>query len=105
LLVSFVLAARSAEFHGWISDAACGWNNARPAPEAKDCAVKCVRQGWAPVFVQDGRMDAFKLSDKTPAMPFIGDHVTVAGELKADVLTIRSLRRSPPPKAPSKPAK
>lgn len=96
------LAVCGAEFQGWISDAACGWNNARATPEAKDCAVKCVRQGWAPVFVQDGRMDAFKLADKAPAMKFVGDHVAVSGTLKGDLLTIQSIRPSPAPKPASK---
>lgn len=98
------MALPGAEFQGWISDAACGWNNARPGPEAKDCAVKCVRQGWAPVFVQDGRMEAFKLADKAPAMKFVGEHVAVTGELKGDVLAIKSIRPSPAPKPAPKPS-
>lgn len=103
VFLSLPAALAAAEFQGWISDAACGWNNARTAPEAKECAVKCVRQGWAPVFVQDGRMDAFKLADKAPAMKFVGDHVAVSGELKGDVLTIRSIRpTAPPPPAQKK---
>lgn len=102
--MGFAMAVSGAEFQGWISDAACGWNNARPGPEAKECAVKCIRQGWAPVFVQDGKMDAYKLSDKAPAMKFAGEHVAVSGDLKGDVLTIRAIRPSPPPRSGAKPS-
>lgn len=67
------------EMTGYISDAPCGWNNARPGKEAKECAQKCVRAGWDPVFVLDGQMNAYKINDKAIVLPYVGDHVTVAG--------------------------
>lgn len=90
------------EMTGYISDAPCGWNNARPRKEAKECAQKCVRAGWDPVFVRDGQMNAYKINDKAMVLPHVGDHVTVAGELKGDTLIVRKIRRSPPVVTPKK---
>ena len=52
LLLLTAAAAWPAEMKGYISDAACGWNNARPGNPAKECAQKCVKGGWDPVFVR-----------------------------------------------------
>ncbi len=94
----------AAEHKGWISDAACGWNNARPGKEAKECAFKCVREGgWAPVFVKDGLFDALKVSSKDKVMPFAGDYVAIDGEIKTGLIDIRSVRKLPAP--PPKPKK
>ena len=48
----FAVGVSAAEMKGYISDAACGWNNARNAKDAKECAQKCVKAGWDPVFVR-----------------------------------------------------
>lgn len=101
---AFVLLA--AEMAGYISDAPCGWNNARPGKEAKECALKCVRAGWDPVFVRDGQMGHVSIGNKKAVMPFVGDHVTITGEWKGDVLTVQKIRLSPPPPpAPPAPSK
>jgi hypothetical protein len=82
------------EMTGFISDAACGWNNARAAKEAKECALTCVKAGWDLVFVPDGQMDAYKVSDKSMALPFVGDHVIVGGQIKGDTLLLKNIRRN-----------
>ena len=64
LPVAFFVSASAAEMKGYISDAACGWNNARPGNPAKECAQKCVKGGWDPVFVRDGDFNAYKIPDK-----------------------------------------
>ena len=84
----------AAQITGYISDAACGWNNARPGKEAKECAEKCVRAGWDPVFVPDGQRETFKVSDKAKVLPYVGEHVVVLGELKGGQVWIKSIRRS-----------
>jgi hypothetical protein len=80
---------------GYISDAACGWNNARESKEAKECAQKCVRAGWDPVFVPDGSMNTYKVRDKTKVASFVGEHVVVSGKLDGDTLTSSTLKIAP----------
>lgn len=95
LLFAVSAALCSAELKGYISDAACGWNNARNAPEAKECAMKCVKGGWDPVFVRDGGMDVYKIADKSKAMAFVGDRVSITGVITKDSVTIRAIRKLP----------
>ncbi len=92
----------AAEFSGFISDAACGWNNARNDPHAKECARVCVKQGWAPVLVADGKFDAYKIANTDKAMPFVGEYVRIAGKLEGTTLTIASIRLASPPPPPAK---
>lgn len=93
----FLLAA---EFNGYISDEACGWNNAREGEEARECAEKCVKAGWPPVFVLDSGMKVFKITlpaNRQKVMPFVGVHVTITGELKGQELRVERVRNSPAP--------
>ena len=95
-----LLAFTAAEIQGYISDSACGWNNARPGKEAQECARKCVDAGWPPVLVRDGGMSVFKIDDKAIALPFVGEHVTITGEISGETVTIKKIRKSPaPPKS------
>jgi hypothetical protein len=95
LLLTVATLSWSAQMTGYISDAACGWNNARATKEARECAQKCVKVGWDPVFVRDGQMDVLKVADKSKVLPYVGDHVTINAERKGDTLTIKSIRRIP----------
>jgi hypothetical protein len=88
-------AASAAQMTGYISDSACGWNNARPGKEAKECAQKCVKLGgWPPVFVKDGQMEVLKISDKNVVMPYVGEHVSIVGTVKGDTLIVKTVRRT-----------
>ena len=101
LLVVFIAAA---EIQGYISDAACGWNNARPGKEAQECAKKCVDAGWPPVLVLDGGMSVLKIEDKAErakVLPFVGEHVTITGEMQGETVRVKTIRKS---QAPAKPA-
>ena len=91
----------AAELTGYISDAACGWNNAREGKEAKECARKCVDAGWDPVFVQDGGMNAYKIPQKALANPLVGEHVAITGEIKGDTLNIKAIRKVAPAAKPA----
>lgn len=101
ILCAFVITfgMQAAGMSGYISDAACGWNNARESKEAKECAQKCVKAGWEPVFILDGKMDAYKIRGKANVMPFIGDHVSISGKLDGDVVTVTAIRKFTSPKA------
>jgi hypothetical protein len=101
--VALAATLSGAEFSGYVSDAACGWNNARDDPHAKECARQCVRQGWAPVLVPDGKYDAVRIANKDKAAAFVGEHVTIQGRLDGGTLTIASIRASAPPPTAKKP--
>ncbi len=97
---TLLILLAAAEIQGYISDAACGWNNARPGKEAQECAKKCVDAGWAPVFVLDGGMSVFKIEEKAErakVLPFVGEHVTIAGEIQGEQLRVTAIRKSPAP--------
>lgn len=102
LSMAVALFANAAEMTGYISDAACGWNNARPAKEAKECAQKCVKAGWAPVFVRDGSMEVTQIRNAAKALSFVGDHVTISGTLAGDFVTIHRIRKAQPRTAPAR---
>ncbi len=96
-----VVLLAAAEIQGYISDAACGWNNARPGKEAQECARKCVDAGWPPVLVLDGGMSIFKIENKAEresVLPFVGEHVTITGEISGETLRVKAIRKSPAPK-------
>ena len=99
LLVCFLMAIGGnvfgATLKGYISDAACGWNNARESKEAKECAQKCVKAGWDPVFVPDGNMNTYKIRDKARVAAFVGEHVVVSGKLDGDTLSFTTIKKSP----------
>ena len=96
----FTVMLTAAEIHGYISDEACGWNNARPGKEAQECARKCVDAGWPPVLVRDGGMVVLKIEDKAErasVLPFVGEHVTITGEVVGENVRVRKIRKSPAP--------
>ncbi len=80
------------QWTGYISDAACGWNNARNSKEAKECARVCVKGGWDPVLVPDGSMNTVKFANKAKALPFVGEKVHIRGSMKKDLLTIEAIK-------------
>ena len=92
LLLAGGLTVCAAEMKGYISDAACGWNNARSTKEARECARKCVKAGWDPVFVRDGDMNAYKVRDKAKVLPFVGERVAVSGRIEGDTVLITKIR-------------
>ncbi len=96
-------AAFAEEMTGLISDAAGSWNHARAAKKAKECALGCVEAGWAPVFVPDGQIDAFKDSDKSMAGSWVMDkRAEIERHMKGQA---RALAKRPPSlkKFPSQP--
>jgi hypothetical protein len=97
IVLAMVLLSAS-EIHGYISDEACGWNNARPGKAAQECARKCVDAGWPPVLVRDGSVNVLKIEDKAQRQavrPFVGEHVTITGEIVGENVRILKIRKSP----------
>lgn len=93
LLVIFfcgiIYAADKGTWTGYISDADCGTkgNNADHA----ECAKKCVKAGAAPVFVVGDKVYTIKNPKKVAK--FIGDKVTITGELTGDAIDIEKISK------------
>ena len=61
--------------------------------EAKECAQKCVKGGWDPVFVRDGDFNAYKIPDKAKVMVFVGERVVVTGKIEGDRVSVQGIRK------------
>ncbi|MDP4283220.1 MAG: hypothetical protein Q8891_02260 [Bacteroidota bacterium] len=74
---------------GYISDAHCGakGNNAGHAA----CAKKCVKEGYAPVFVVGDKVYAISNPEKVDN--FIGDKVTIKGTITDDAIDIKKIKK------------
>ena len=80
----FVYAADKGTWTGYISDSHCGakGNSADHAA----CAKKCIKDGYAPVFVVGDKV--YAITDAKKVSKFIGDKVTISGTLTGDAIAI-----------------
>ncbi|MGH2565202.1 MAG: hypothetical protein ACRDE8_06010 [Ginsengibacter sp.] len=72
---------------GYISDSHCGakGNNAGHA----ECARKCVKEGYAPVFVVGEKV--YAINDPKKVADYIGDKVTITGTITNDAIDIEKV--------------
>jgi hypothetical protein len=90
VLFSFaVYAADKGTWTGYISDSHCGakGNNAGHA----DCAKKCVKDGYAPVFVVGDKV--YTINDPKKVSDYIGDKVTITGTITGSALDIEKISK------------
>jgi len=82
-------AADKGTWTGYISDAHCGakGNNAGHA----DCAKKCVKDGYAPVFVVGDKV--YTINDPKKVSNYIGDKVTITGTITGDAIDIEKISK------------
>jgi hypothetical protein len=92
LMVFFVFLGNATEKGKWtgiISDDHCG---AKAANEGHaDCAKKCIKDGKATVLVVGEKM--YKISDPKKVEEYIGQKVTIEGDLKDDVLEVSKVSK------------
>ena len=74
---------------GYISDSHCGakGNNAGHA----DCAKKCIKEGYAPVFVVGDKV--YAINDPKKVDKYIGDKVTIKGTITGDTIDIEKISK------------
>ena len=74
---------------GYISDSHCGakGNNAAHA----ECAKKCVKEGYAPVFVVGDKV--YAISDPKKVGDYIGDKVTITGTITDNTIEIEKITK------------
>ncbi len=91
-LVTFSFTAFAADkgtWTGYISDAHCGakGNNDGHA----DCAKKCVKEGYAPVFVVGDKV--YAISNPKRFSFYIADKVPITGAMTDDKLEIEKVTK------------
>jgi len=92
LVLIFSFAAYAADkgtWTGYISDSHCGakGNNADHAA----CAKKCVKEGYAPVFVVGDKIYTIKNPKKVSK--YIGDKVTITGTVTGDAIDVEKISK------------
>ncbi|MGH9728328.1 MAG: DUF5818 domain-containing protein [Candidatus Acidiferrales bacterium] len=76
-------------FTGAISDSMCGASHMMEG-SAKDCTLKCVKDGSKFVLV-DSSGKVFQLSDQKTPRAFAGANVKVTGTLNGDTIEVKSI--------------
>lgn len=90
LLCSMVVyAADKGTWTGYISDAHCGAKGNNEGHAA--CAKKCVKEGYAPVFVVGDKV--YAITDPKKVEKFIGDKVTITGTITDDKIDIEKVSK------------
>ena len=82
-----VFAAEKGTWTGYISDSHCG----AKGEGHKECAQKCVKEGFAPVFVIGEKV--YKITDPKKVSKFIGDKVTITGTITDDSIDIETVKK------------
>ena len=89
LLVSAVTIASEGSWTGYIADSKCG---AKAAHEgARECTVKCVKEGAKYVFVNDADKKVYDIADQDKVADHAGHHVTLKGSLEGDTMKVTSV--------------
>jgi hypothetical protein len=89
LLVSAVTIASEGSWTGYIADSKCG---AKAAHEgARECTVKCVKEGAKYVFVNDADKKVYDIADQDKVADHAGHHVTLKGSLEGDTMKVASV--------------
>ena len=74
---------------GFISDAHCGAKGNNEGHS--DCAKKCVKEGYAPVFVVGDKV--YTISDVKKASKYVGDKVTITGTITGESIDIEKISK------------
>ena len=75
---------------GFITDEHCGVKSANESHA--ECARKCVAGGKTAVLVVGDKM--YKFSDPKRVADFVGQKVTIKGELNGDVIEVKKVKKA-----------
>jgi hypothetical protein len=92
LLITISYSAFSAgpgTWTGYISDSHCGAKGNNDGHAA--CAKKCVKEGYAPVFVVGDKV--YTISDPKKVSSYIGDKVTNTGTITGEAIEIEKITK------------
>jgi hypothetical protein len=91
-LCSFTAAAD--ELTGYISDAHCGAAHSSVSEPSTTCIDACLKKGYDPVLVKDGKVMKFDDASKEKAKAYAGENVKIDGTMNGDVVTISSIQKA-----------
>jgi hypothetical protein len=96
LFASALALAADTSMTGYIADSKCG---AKAAHEgARECTVKCVKEGAKYVFVNDADKKVYAIDNQDKVADHAGHHVTVKGSVEGDSLKLDSVEMAAPAK-------
>ena len=84
-----LVSAGESSWTGYITDSKCG---AKAAHEgARECTVKCIKEGAKYVFVNDADKKVYAIADQDKVAEHAGHHVAVKGSVDGDTITVSSV--------------
>ncbi len=89
LFSAVVYAADKGSWTGYISDAHCGAKG--NSDDHAACAKKCVKEGYAPVFVVGDKV--YTISDPKKVAKFVGQKVKITGTLTGDAIEVDKISK------------
>jgi hypothetical protein len=93
LLLSGLAMAADHSWTGYIADSDCGAKAANDG--ARQCTIKCVKDGAKYVFVDDANKKVYTIDDQTKVAEHAGHHVVVKGTIDGDTLKLTSIDMAP----------
>ena len=84
-----VYAAEKGSWTGYISDSHCGAKGNLASHAA--CAKKCVKEGYAPVFVVGEKV--YAINNPKKVSQYIGERVTITGTITGDAIEIEKVSK------------
>jgi hypothetical protein len=80
---------------GYIADSKCGAQAAHEG--ARECTIKCVKEGAQYVFVDDAGKKVYPIADRDQDKVVVhaGHHVTIKGSLEGDTIDLSSIEMAP----------
>ncbi len=89
LLTAALAMAADGTWTGWIADSKCGAKAAHDG--ARDCTIKCVKEGSKYVFVNDADKKVYVVDAQDKVADHAGHHVKVTGTVDGDTLKLASI--------------
>lgn len=88
-------AAADGTWTGYITDSKCGAAAAHEG--ARECTLKCVKEGAKYVFVNDGDKKIYAIDAQDKVAAHAGHHVTVKGSVDGETLKLDSIEMAATP--------
>jgi hypothetical protein len=93
LFATTMTLAADGTWTGYIADSKCG---AKAAHEgARECTIKCVKEGAKYVFVNDADKKVYVIDAQDKVADHAGHHVTVKGTVDGETLKLESIEMAP----------
>ncbi len=89
LFTAALAMAADSSWTGWIADSKCGAKAAHDG--ARDCTLKCVKEGAKYVFVNDEDKKVYVIDAQDKVADHAGHHVKVSGTVEGDTLKLSSI--------------